>query len=120
MPIDKTLDYNVNEMSIEEFQRIAEKHFANNRFEIEGFNIIKKNTLDIVVKKETELIYVQSLSGMGLNSNEFKISLGLENENYFVSQLTDYILINDCVVDEISVDNVNSIIYVVGFKAVTF
>ena len=131
-------DNSLSEMSIEEFQVIAQKYFGNARLRVEPFYYVGKNEAGVIMKKEGVLYYVQSFSARGVVydvggvplSADLKIGISVAGENYFLSDDTYYLIINDFVCDEMSVLDLawsgggvktdDNAIYAVGWKAVLY
>lgn len=131
-------DNSLSEMSVEEFQIIAQKYFGNARIRVEPFYYVGKNKVGTIMKTEGVLYYVQSFSARGVEYDvnevpvhaDVKIGIGVAGERYFFSDATYYLIINDFVCDEMSVLNLvwsgggvkadDNAIYAVGWKAVLY
>lgn len=136
--INRIKDNSLSEMSIEEFQTIAQKYFGNARIRVEPFYFVGKNEGGVIMKKEGVLYYVQSFSARGVVYDiaavptlaDLKIGISIAEENYFLSDETYYLIINDFVCDQMSILDIawtgggvksdDNAIYAVGWKAVLY
>ncbi|WP_372934544.1 hypothetical protein [Mariniphaga sediminis] len=134
----RTADYGLSEMSIEEFQRLASKYFGNSRVRLEPFYWVGKDKNGTIMKEENTLYYVQSFSARGVVYDvngvpvtaDLKIGISVAGENYFLSDATYYLIINDFVCDEMScqdmawtgggVQSDSNALYAVGWKAIVY
>ncbi len=131
-------DYSLSEMSIEEFQRFACQYFEVERVRLEPFYFVAKNVAGEVMRKEGVLYYVQSLSARGVAYNvndsevaaDLRVGITIAGEDYFLSDPTYYLLVNDFACDAITVVDLawsgggvklaDNKIYCVGWKAVRY
>lgn len=123
-------DNSLSEMSVEEFQEIAQKYFGNARIRVIPFFFFDKENDGIIMQKENTLYYVQSLSGRGQElvdgtTNDFRLGTIIAGEQYFLSDPAYYLLVNDFVCDALYFVDVNKVagavsenkVYCVGWKA---
>lgn len=104
---------NSNEMTIEQFQKIANKHMATGRARIEPIKKVVQQ-LEVLPKEEGVLYYVQSLSSSGVDS---QTKIELSDVNYFTTEVTNQVLVNDFICEKIEVTKADTITYVVGLRA---
>lgn len=132
---ERIKDYSLSEMSIEEFQNFARTYFGNARIRLSPFYYVGKNKIGQILKLEGVLYYVQSLSARGVSYDvgglevaaDLRIGITIAGEEYFLSDPTYYLIVNDFACDAISVDDLvwtgggvkldDNKIYCVGWKA---